>query len=167
MYKIDLNSFPKIRQTDLIYGCIPVNIENILKYFGNNNFNEAKILKLFSNRQIESLSFPHIARDFAPFIPNFKIIFKSCQGSLKKLINYLKSNIQDNIPTILSVKAKVNPDLTHAVSIIGFNEEVFSYYDPGDGQEHIINYINDEFKNRVQAGDYHTLAFKRIFKKNF
>ncbi len=164
MCKIDMNNFPKIRQTDLKYGCIPVNIENILRYFGNNSFTEVKILKLFFDRKIESLSFPQVARDFAPFIPDFEIKFKSCQGSFDKLENYLKSNLRNKIPTILSFKANFNPNVTHAVSIIGFNEKEFLYYDPGDGQEYKINYINNDFKNRVQAGDYHTLIIKRKLK---
>lgn len=68
--------------------------------------------------------------------------------------------MRNDFPTILSIKANFNPNSTHAVSVIGFNEKEFIYYDPGDGQEHKINYINDDFKNRVQSGDYYTLIIK-------
>lgn len=159
--KIEMTKFPKIKQTNLNLGCIPVNIENILKYYGNNSFTEAQILKLYFDGKIEKLSFPHIARDFAKFIPNFEINFKSCQGSLDRLKIYLKLNLKKAIPTILSIKANFDPNNTHAVSFVGFNEYEFEYYDPGDGLVHRINYSNKDFENLVQAGEYHTLVIKK------
>ena len=33
MFKIDMTKFPKIKQKDLSFGCIPTNVENILKYY--------------------------------------------------------------------------------------------------------------------------------------
>ncbi|KKM99086.1 hypothetical protein LCGC14_1151460 [marine sediment metagenome] len=68
MNKTEMTKFPKIKQTNLNLGCIPANIENILKYYGNNSFTEAQILKLFFDGKIEKLSFPQIARDFANLV---------------------------------------------------------------------------------------------------
>jgi hypothetical protein len=162
MHKIDMNKFPKIRQNDPDKGCIPVNIENILKYYGNNKFTEKKILELYSEKKIKALGFQIIARDFQEHIPNFEITFKSCQGSLDRLINYLKLNLKNDIPTILAIKANFNSDETHAVSFIGFNDDEFEYYDPGDGIIHRVNYSTDGFEKLVQSGEYHTLIIKKI-----
>lgn len=42
---IDIENFPKIVQVDAQNGCIPASIENVLKYYGENNYCELKILK--------------------------------------------------------------------------------------------------------------------------
>ena len=44
MSKIDLNKYPKIAQMHASAGCIPVNIENALKYNDERDYDELKIL---------------------------------------------------------------------------------------------------------------------------
>lgn len=53
MPKIDFVKYPKIRQTDPIYGCIPVNIENALKYFAENNYSEYSLLRFYAENDIK------------------------------------------------------------------------------------------------------------------
>jgi len=63
MPTINLDNYPKIAQMHSIAGCIPVNIENALKYYGENNYCEIKLLFFCQSRGI-----PLGFREFSPIL---------------------------------------------------------------------------------------------------
>ncbi len=66
MPKIDFEKFPKIIQMHSSAGCIPVNIENALKYYGERDYDELKLLYYCQTR--------NIPLGFKEFIFNFVFI---------------------------------------------------------------------------------------------
>ncbi len=112
MATIDLDKYPKIAQMDP-EGCIPINIENTLKYFDENNYDELKILVFFRKRGI-SLGFKETVPYFAPLLPRFKFIFKGKEefnGSIKNVVNYIKKNIDQSIPVLVSFKKTIKTQI--------------------------------------------------------
>ena len=177
MPTIDLDKYLKITQMHP-GGCIPVNIENALKYFNEFNYCEIKLLMFFESRGIPP-GFKEFVPKFAPLLPNFEFIFKGIDefdNSIEKVIEYLKSNIDKKIPVLVSFKQivdvplfeknKPNPvcfikkELAHIRTLIGYNEEELCFFDPGDCKIKQYNYLTDDFANSIK-GDYHTLMIKR------
>ncbi len=72
---IDLEQYPYVGQTNPIYGCIPVNIENALKYFGEKNYNERSLLEFYAKNNIP-LSFDQVLPYLEKLLPHFEFIFK-------------------------------------------------------------------------------------------
>jgi len=158
MPKIDLEKYPKIGQTDPIYGCIPVNIENALKYFDEQNYNEEILLRFYRENHIP-LSFdqalPHLKR----LIPHFEFIFKrkeDFEHSADKMVEYIKKNIDNEIPVLVSFEQSGE---AHIMTSIEYNETELIFFDPGDTQKKRFNYLTDQFANALRA-DFHTLIVR-------
>jgi len=106
MREIDLNRYPKIPQTDQRRGCIPVNIENALKYYGEYRYDESSLLN-FYDEFIGDLGFKRAVPYLKELLPEFEIKFKGridFNSSLNNVIEYIKSNINEKIPVLVSFK---------------------------------------------------------------
>ena len=158
MSTIDLEKYPKIAQMDPRNGCIPVNIENALKYYRENNYCEAKLLFFFISREMLP-NFDQSAPIFNSLIQNFEFVFKGkkdFKDSIKNMIEYLKENIDKQIPVLVSFEAQGG---AHIRTLIEYNDIEFVFFDPGDCQLKRFNYQTDQFKNALRI-DYHTLVIK-------
>lgn len=179
MPTIDLDKYPKIRQTDLKRGCIPVNIENALKYYGGEKHDEASLLKFYDNIP---LGFKEAVPHLAKLLLDFEIIFKGkidFKGSIDNVINYIKSNVDEEIPVLVSFKQMVRVPIgitnrgilirkfenAHIRTAVGYNDSELFFFDPGDIQIKKYNYISNEFSDEIK-GDYHTLIIKRRIELN-
>lgn len=158
MPKIDFVKYPKIRQTDPIYGCIPVNIENALKYFAENNYSEYSLLRFYVENDIK-LSFDQALPHLHKLLPHFHIIFKNrddFEDSVENMVEYLKKQIDNNIPVLVSFEAGGS---AHIMTLIGYNESSLCFFDPGDCLIKKYNYSTNQFSRALRA-DYHTLVLK-------
>ncbi|MHA1232035.1 MAG: C39 family peptidase [Candidatus Helarchaeota archaeon] len=177
MTKIDLIKYPKIIQMHSSAGCIPVNIENALKYYGESNYDELKLLCFCQTRNIP-LGFREFSAELAKILKKFEFIFKDINDfnhSIEKVITYIKSNIDSQIPVLVSFKqmikirieAKNNPqsikwqdkEVAHIRTAIEYNDNELLFFDPGDGEIKKFNYTTNEFSENIK-GDYHTLVIK-------
>ncbi len=178
MPKIDLDKYPKIAQMHASAGCIPVNIENALKYNGEKDYDELKLLFFCQTRNIP-LGFKEFGPELAKILKGFKIIFKNIDDfnhSIEKVVEYIKSNIDEKIPVLVSFKQvikvpimeKNNPkpigwqeaEVAHIRTAIEYNDSELFFFDPGDCETKKYSYLTDEFSNIIK-GDYHTLVIKR------
>ena len=57
MPKIDFEKYPKIIQMHSSAGCIPVNIENALKYYGEKNYDELNEIVVFLSNKKHTFRF--------------------------------------------------------------------------------------------------------------
>jgi len=153
---IDIVKFQKVRQKDPL-GCILVNLEIALKYYGESRYDEQELIKHTIGN---ALSFPNIPRLLNPILENHKIKFKSFRGNLRKLRRYFKKKVNKQIPILLAFN---NPDgSAHTKTIICYENSHFHAYDPADGT--IRDYSELEFENEIIPGDYHALFLKRKSK---
>lgn len=174
MPTIDLDKYPKIKQTDPKRGCIPVNIENALKYYGEDNHDEASLLIFYDNIP---LGFKEAVPHLAKLLPEFEVIFKGrvgFKGLIDNVINYIKSNVDEKTPILVSFKQMVRMPIgitnrgllikefenAHIRTAVGYNDSELFFFDPGDIQIKKYNYISNEFSDEIK-GDYHTLIIKR------
>ena len=157
MPTIDLERYPRIRQIHPI-GCIPVNIENALKYFGEDNYDEYYFLAFFGSRRMPP-NFDQATPIFNSLIRNFEFVFKGINdfdNSINNMIEYLKENIDNQIPVLVSFEASGG---AHIRTLIEYNDTEFIFFDPGDCQIKRFNYLTDQFKDALRI-DYHTLVIK-------
>jgi hypothetical protein len=158
MPKINLDKFPKIAQMNPRDGCIPVNIENVLKYYGESNYCEAKLLWFFVGWDMRP-NFDKSAPILNSVLPTFEFIFKGkkdFKNSIENIIEYLKINIDNENPVLVSFEAKGG---AHIRTLIEYTEKEFIFFDPGDSKLKRFNYLTNQFKNSLRA-DYHTLVIK-------
>ncbi len=176
MPNIDLDKYPKIKQSDPKRGCIPVNIENSLKYYEEDKHNEQSLLKFYDENKIP-LGFKEVVPHLEKLLPDFEIIFKGkvdFEDSIENVINHIKSNVDKSIPVLVSFKQIVNIPIgitnrgilvkafenAHIRTAVGYNDLELCFFDPGDCQIKKYNYNSNEFSNQIK-GDYHTLIVKR------
>lgn len=158
MPTIELEKYPKIAQMDSRNGCIPVNIENTLKYYAENNYCEAKLLLFFISRSMPP-NFDQVAPILNSLISSFEFIFKGrneFEDSINNMVEYLKENIDNQIPVLVSFEAQGG---AHIRTLIEYNDTEFLFFDPGECQLKRFNYQTDQFKNALRI-DYHTLVIK-------
>ncbi len=176
MPTIDLDKYPKIKQTDLKRGCIPVNNENVLKYYGEDNHDEASLLKFYDDNHTP-LGFKEAVPHLSKLLPEFEVKFKwrvDFKGLIDNVVNYIKSNVDEKNPILVSFKQMVrfpigitNKGLlmrefenAHIRTAVGYNDSELCFFDSGDCQIKKYNYISNEFSDEIK-GDYHTLIIKR------
>ncbi len=176
MPKIDLDKYPKIKQTNPQKGCIPVNIENALKYYGENGHDEASLLKYYEE-VIKALGFKEAVPHLEALLPDFEFIFKGkidFENSIDNVITYIKSNIDLQIPVLVSFKVRETRPIwiperglvfkvfenAHIRTAIEYNDTELLFFDPGDGGIRRFNYTSNNFSDNIK-GDYHTLVIKR------
>jgi len=131
MPTIDLEKYPQIAQMDPRNGCIPVNIENALKYYGENNYCEAKFLWFFLGWNMKP-NFDKSTPILNSVLPAFEFIFKGkreFENSIDNMIKYLKENIDDQIPVLVSFEVGGG---AHIRTLIEYNESEFIFFDPAD-----------------------------------
>ena len=107
MPAINLEKYPHIKQKNLIYRSIPVNIENVLKYYGKENYNEENLLEFYTKKNIP-LNFNKILPYLENLLPHFEFIFKKredFEGSTEIMVKYLKENIDKKTPIVVSFEA--------------------------------------------------------------
>ena len=179
MPTINLDKYPKIGQNNSLEGCIPVNIENVLKYYDELSFNEKNLLDFYKSQQIP-LGFREGAPQLAKILHNFKVIFKGIDDfkhSIENVINHIRFHIDKGVPVLVSFKQIVripifirnnpNPigfregEAAHIRTAIGYNDSELCFFDPGDCRIKRYDYSTDEFANAIK-GDYHTLVIKRV-----
>ena len=161
-----MEKFPMINQSEG-YTCASACVINILYYYGKVvEFNDKDLYDLmlenFKNLDQELTMFNKICLIFDKIDPNFECIYKNCSGQLKKLEKYLKFNIQQKLPVLIAIKTRDNPNCTHIVCVVGYNESYFKYFDP-DPRYRIekVNYLNNEFQELLQGGKYDTIILKK------
>ncbi len=176
MPKIDLKKYPKIRQKNLKYGCIPVNIVNVLHYYGEYRYNELDLLNFYF-RTVGALGFNVAVPHLKALLPDFEFKFKGkidFGNSIDNVIEYIKLNIDKKIPVLVSFKAWGNKLLWHSErglkirskekahirTAIEYNNYEVYFFDPGDGEIKSFNYKTNEFLENIK-GDFHTLVIKR------
>lgn len=178
MSKIDLNKYPKIAQMHASAGCIPVNIENALKYNDERDYDELKLLFFCQTRNIP-LGFKELSPELAKILKDFDFIFKNIDDfnhSIEEVVDYIKSNIDVKNPVLVSFKQiikvpiieKNNPipigwqdaEVAHIRTAIEYDESELYFFDPGDCTTKKYSYLTDEFSNNIK-GDYHTLVIKK------
>ena len=158
MPTINFEQYPYIGQTNPRFGCIPVNIENVLKYFNENNYNERFLLEFYAKNNIP-LSFDQALPYLENLLPHFEFIFKKredFEGSTDIMVKYLKENIDKKTPVLVSFEAGGG---AHIRTLIEYNKTDLIFFDPGDCQKKRFNCSNDQFKNALRI-DYHTLVIK-------
>lgn len=150
MPEINMSKFPMINQTKDYTGASACVI-NIFHYYGkviefDDKYLDGLISKNFKNPNQELSMFNKICLIFDKIDPDFECIYKNCSGELKKLEKYLKFNIQQKTRVLIAIKTRNNPNCTHIVCIIGYNESYFKYFDPDPGYGiEKVNYLNNEF----------------------
>ncbi len=177
MPKIDFEKYLKIIQMHSSAGCIPVNIENALKYYGESNYDELKLLCFCQTRSIP-LGFKELSPELAKILKDFEFIFKGIgdfNHSIKEVVDYIKSNIDNQTPVLVSFKQMIkvpimeknNPkpigwqdaEVAHIRTAVEYNDTELLFFDPGDGEIRRFNYTSNNFSENIK-GDYHTLVIK-------
>jgi len=178
MPKIDFEKYLKIIQMHSSAGCIPVNIENALKYYGESNYDELKLLYFCQTRSIP-LGFKELSPELTKTLKDFEFIFKGIgdfNHSIEEVVTYIKTNIDNQIPVLVSFKQMIkvpimeknNPqpiawqdaEVAHIRTAVEYNDTELLFFDPGDGEIKRFNYISNEFSENIK-GDYHTLVIKK------
>ncbi|GAI57141.1 unnamed protein product, partial [marine sediment metagenome] len=159
MSTIDLDKYPKIAQMHSSAGCIPVNIENALKYNGERDYDELKLLCFCQTRNIP-LGFKEFSPELAKILKKINFIFKGIDDfdhSIEKVVEYIKSNIDENIPVLVSFKQIINvpiieknnpkpigwqkAEVAHIRTAIKYNDSELFFFDPGDCETKKYSYL--------------------------
>ncbi len=103
-------------------------------------------------------------------------LFLNFNYSIEKVIEYIKSNIDEKTPILVSFKQTIkvpimendNPkpigwqdaEVAHIRTAIEYNDSELIFFDPGDCEIRRFNYTSNEFSENIK-GDYHTLVIKK------
>lgn len=101
---IDLSIFKKVKQ-EIEDECLACCLESVLSYYGYEDKSKKDYYSYLKPKG--ALNFKGVIDYIAPLYPNFNFTFKNHNGDTTLLINYIKNNINQNIPIITACNVNI------------------------------------------------------------